>query len=159
MSDEIVLTDVEDHVATVTINRPNRRNAMSNAVVGELTDRIETLSDDEDVHVIVLTGAGDKAFCAGGDLGDQGGGGGMLNMHYERGGFVDLMLAMNESASPIVARVNGHALGGGLGLVLNSDIAIASTDAQLGTPEIKVGLFPMCSPVRNSTPKRPKNSG
>ncbi len=143
MSDEIVLTETEDHVATVTINRPDRRNAMSNEVVERLTERIETLSDDEDVHVIVLTGAGDKAFCAGGDLGDQGGGGGMLQMHYERGGFADLLLTMNRCACPIVARVNGHALGGGLGLVLNSDIAVASTDADLGTPEIKLGLFPM----------------
>lgn len=143
MSDDIVLTEVEDGVATVTINRPNRRNAMSNAVVDELKRSIDDLSTDEEAHVIVLTGAGDKAFCAGGDLMDQGGGGGMLEMHYDRGGFVDLLLTMNRSASPIVSRVNGHALGGGLGLVLNSDIAVASTNAQLGTPEVKVGLFPM----------------
>jgi len=143
MSDDIVLTEIDENVATVTINRPDRRNAMSNAVVEELTERIGDLSEDDDVHCIVLTGAGDKAFCAGGDLGDQGGGGGMLAMHEERGGFADLMLTMNRSTAPIVARVNGLALGGGLGLVLNSDIAVASTDAQLGTPELKVGLFPM----------------
>lgn len=143
MNDDIVVTEIEDGVATVTINRPDRRNAMSNAVVDELTRRISGLSDDEEAQVVVLTGAGDKAFCAGGDLMDQGGGGGMLKMHEERGGFADLLIEMNRCKSPIVSRVNGHALGGGLGLVLNSDIAVASTDAQLGTPEVKVGLFPM----------------
>ncbi len=142
MSEEI-LTEIEDGIATVTINRPNRRNALSGAVVEGLTGRFETLSDNDDVTVIVLTGEGDKAFCAGGDLMDQQMGGGALAMHEDRSGFADMLLAMNQCAKPLIARVNGHALGGGFGLALNCDIAVGSTNATFGTPEIKVGLFPM----------------
>jgi enoyl-CoA hydratase/carnithine racemase len=140
---EDILTDIDGSIATVTINRPNRRNALSGAVVKGLTERFGELSNDDDVTVIVLTGAGDKAFCAGGDLMDQQMGGGALAMHEDRSGFADMLLAMNECAKPIIARVNGHALGGGFGLALNCDIAVGSTDASFGTPEIKVGLFPM----------------
>jgi len=156
MSDDIVLTEIDEGVATVTINRPDRRNALSNALVGKLVDEFEALSENDDARVIVLTGEGDKAFCAGGDLMDQGGGGGMLKMHYERGGFADLMLTMNRCASPIISKVNGHALGGGLGLVLNSDIAVASNGADLGTPEVKVGLFPMMiiSVIQRNLPRK-----
>ena len=143
MSDDIALTDIDDGIATLTINRPNRRNALSNELVGVLIEKFNSLSANDDAQVVVLTGEGEKAFCAGGDLMDQGGGEGVLKMHEDRGRFADLMLAMNDCASPIISRVNGHALGGGLGLVLNSDIAVASTEAQLGTPEVKVGLFPM----------------
>lgn len=145
MSEEqVVLTEVADNgVARLTINRPERRNAMSGAVVAELTKQFGALSDDDDVTVIVLTGAGDRAFCAGGDLMDQQMGGGALQMHFDRGGFAEMLLAMNRCAKPIIARVNGHALGGGFGLALNTDIVVASADATFGTPEIKVGLFPM----------------
>jgi len=156
MSDDIVLTHIEDGIATMTINRPDRRNALSNALVQELIAEFEALSENDEVQVIVLTGKGDKAFCAGGDLMDQGGGGGVLEMHYERGGFADLMLTMNRCASPIVAKVDGDALGGGLGLVLNSDIAVASNEAELGTPEVKVGLFPMMiiSVIQRNLPRK-----
>lgn len=142
MSEEI-LTDIDGKVATVTINRPNRRNALSGAVVGGLTETFRELSDNDDITVVVLTGAGDKAFCAGGDLMDQQMGGGALAMHEDRGGFAEMLLAMNQCAKPLIARVNGHALGGGFGLMLNCDIAVGSTNASFGTPEIKVGLFPM----------------
>ncbi|MFP4597717.1 MAG: enoyl-CoA hydratase/isomerase family protein [Persicimonas sp.] len=140
---EDILTEIDDGIATVTINRPDRRNALSGAVVKGLTERFETLSDNDDVTVIVLTGAGDKAFCAGGDLMDQQMGGGALAMHEDRSGFADMLLAMNQCSKPLIARVNGHALGGGFGLALNCDIAVGSTNATFGTPEIKVGLFPM----------------
>ncbi len=140
---EDILTDIEGGIATVTINRPNRRNALSGAVVKGLTKKFRELSDSDEVTVVVITGAGDKAFCAGGDLMDQQMGGGALAMHEDRGGFADMLLAMNESTKPLIARVNGHALGGGFGLMLNCDIAVGSTNASFGTPEIKVGLFPM----------------
>lgn len=141
MSDVIVI-DVDDFIATVTIDRPERRNALSGAVVEGLIDAFETLSRRDDVRVVVLTGAGDRAFCAGGDLGDQAADG-MLAMHHGRGRFADLLLTMTRSSKPIIARVNGHALGGGFGLALSCDLAVGSTNAQFGTPEIKLGLFPM----------------
>lgn len=139
-----VVVSVEERVATVTINRPERRNALSANVVKMLIDVFEELSDRKDVGVIVLTGAGEKVFCAGGDLGDGGlMSSGALQMHHDRGGFASLLLTMQRCGKPIVGRVNGHALGGGFGLALNCDVVIASERATFGMPEIRVGLFPM----------------
>ncbi|MFU8804811.1 MAG: enoyl-CoA hydratase-related protein [Bradymonadaceae bacterium] len=142
MSEEL-LVDIEGSVARLTINRPDRRNALSSGVVEALGDAFVDLSKNDELRAIILTGAGDKAFCAGGDLGDQRSDGGMLGMHHGRGSFADLLLIMNRCSKPIIARVNGHALGGGFGLLLNCDLAVGSSSALFGTPEIKVGLFPM----------------
>ncbi|AWV91382.1 crotonase [Bradymonas sediminis] len=146
MSDEI-LVDKKDAIATLTINRPARRNALSGAVVRELTRQFGLLSQDATVGVIVLTGAGEKAFCAGADLMDAqaeaAGGKGILGMHEARADFADLLLAMNRCARPIIGRANGHALGGGLGLLLSCDLTVGKVGATFGTPEVKVGLFPM----------------
>jgi len=143
MSTQEVLYEVRDHVAWLTLNRPERRNALNGAAVHALLEAFGTAASDPAVRAIVLTGSGDKAFCAGGDLTDMGGGTG--------GGippFKDLLLAMHESPRPIVARVNGLALGGGLGLAMNCDVVVASPDAKFGTPEIGVGLYPwMILPV------------
>ncbi len=138
-----VLVSVAARIATLTINRPQRRNALSREVVRELNAQIIALGQREDVGVIVLTGAGDRAFCAGGDLADQQGGEGALAMHHDRGAFAQLLLTMSESARPLIARVNGHALGGGFGLALSCDLVVASDSASFGMPEVRVGLFPM----------------
>lgn len=130
-------------VARLTICRQTRRNALSAGVVEGLIAGLAQLSDNADVRAIVLTGEGERAFCAGGDLGDQLPEGGMLGMHRARGRFAELILAMRRSPKPLIARVNGHALGGGFGLVLASDLAVAADHATFGTPEVKVGLFPM----------------
>lgn len=141
---EVLVAVGEGGVATVTINRPQRRNALSGDVVRGLTRAFEVLSRTDGARVIVLTGAGDKAFCAGADLaGQSADGDGLIGMHHGRAGFVELLLAMQRCARPIIGRVNGLALGGGFGLVLGCDLVVASEAAQLGTPEIKVGLFPM----------------
>lgn len=135
----------ERGVATVTIDRPARRNALNEQVLRELLAGFERASSDPSVRVVVLTGAGDKAFCAGGDLAPGGamGGGGLLAMHWGRGAFVDVLLAMRRVGKPIIARVAGHAMGGGFGLMLACDLVVAREDAKLGCPEINVGLFPM----------------
>ena len=132
---------VRDAVARVTLNRPDKRNPLSPSVIGALLAAIDRARDDEAVRVIVITGAG-KVFSAGGDLSAMGtsgasGGAGIA------GTLPDLFIAMNRCGKPIVARVNGHALAGGCGLVAACDMAIASADALLGTPEINVGLWPM----------------
>lgn len=138
-----VLVSRQETVATVTINRPDRRNSLSQGVVTGLRDAFRELDNDPHVKVIILTGAGDKAFCAGGDVSDFASAEGMLAMHWARAGFAELMKEMQRLSKPILARVNGLALGGGFGLALNCDLAVAAESAEFGTPEIKLGLFPM----------------
>ena len=142
MSDDVKV-EVEQRIATITIDRPARRNALSMAVVDALIEAIQECSDRDDVGVVVLTGAGDRVFCAGGDLMDQQSADGMLGMHEGRGKFAELMVAMQRSKRPIIARINGHALGGGFGLALGCDLVVSRDDITFGMPEVKVGLFPM----------------
>lgn len=128
-------------VARVTLFNPERRNAIGPQMVNELLYAIDDAHADEDVRVIVLTGEG-KAFCAGGDFAQMTGGADGPELP-PKGDYADLLLAMTRTEKPIVARVNGHAMGGGLGLVAAATFAIATEEAKLGTPEIDVGLFPM----------------
>ncbi|WP_437726598.1 enoyl-CoA hydratase/isomerase family protein [Sorangium sp. So ce861] len=128
-------------VLRLTLNNPGRKNAIGPAMVNELLHALEAGMADEAVRCVVLTGAGD-AFCAGGDFAQLTGAEG-APAPEPKGDYADLLLAMANSSKPIVARVNGHALGGGLGLVAASHVAIAARGAKLGTPEINVGLFPM----------------
>ncbi|KYF89894.1 enoyl-CoA hydratase [Sorangium cellulosum] len=128
-------------VLRLTLNNPGRKNAIGPAMVNELLHALEAGMADEAVRCVVLTGAGD-AFCAGGDFAQLTGAEG-APAPAPKGDYADLLLAMANSSKPIVARVNGHALGGGLGLVAASHFAIAARGAKLGTPEINVGLFPM----------------
>lgn len=137
-----VLYQVDSRVATLTINRPERRNAITPAVMAELKNRFDKASADPDVWAIVLTGAG-GTFCAGADLtGTFGKEKSFLQMHEDRRAFADLLLAMNKCRKPILAAVQGYCLAGGMGLCLSSDMAIASEEAQFGLPEIKRGLWP-----------------
>ncbi|MEL6180947.1 MAG: enoyl-CoA hydratase-related protein [Myxococcota bacterium] len=142
MSESIVLYNCTDGIATVTLNRPKRRNALSPELIAELMATFTALKADPEARVVVITGAGEKAFCAGGDLGSQVGSG-LLELHNGREAFVELFRVMFGLGKPIIARVQGMCLGGGLGLMLACDLAIASDTATFGTPEIKVGLFPM----------------
>lgn len=128
-------------VLRLTLNNPWRKNAIGPAMVNELLLALEAGMADEAVRCVVLTGAGD-AFCAGGDFAQLSGAEGAPQPEV-KGDYADLLLAMANASKPIVARVNGHALGGGLGLVAASHVAIGARGAKLGTPEINVGLFPM----------------
>ncbi len=137
-----VLVEREGHVARLVINRPERRNALSWEVVGLLRDRLAELRADRDVRVVVLTGAGDRAFCAGADLGGMAEGAGYLDLHDARGELAELFRDLWSLGKPTVARVRGYALAGGFGLALACDLVVAADDAQFGTPEIDVGLWP-----------------
>ncbi|RKH19501.1 crotonase [Corallococcus praedator] len=135
--------EVQGPQAQLTIDRPRARNALSPGVIQGLLDALERADADPAVRVLVLTGAGEKVFCAGGDLGAMAGDGGFLATHEGRRAYGRLLTRFQEVRKPTVARVNGHALAGGLGLVLACDLAVAVEGADLGTPEIDVGLFPM----------------
>ncbi|GAB4342285.1 MAG: enoyl-CoA hydratase/isomerase family protein [Candidatus Abyssubacteria bacterium] len=137
-----VLYDVKDMVATITMNRPERRNALNQNVMAGLNRYLDQAGADPGVSAIILTGAAGN-FCSGADLG--GGFGGeqsYLEMHYDRGRYAELLVKMNACKKPILAAVEGYCLAGGMGLCLSSDVVIASEDAQFGLPEIKRGLWP-----------------
>ncbi len=138
----MVRYEVLDGRATITIDDPDRRNAMSNHVMAALVEAVASATDDPEVRVLVITGAGDKAFSAGGDLS-----GGFMDTpiasHGSRGALADLFRSLRRCGKPVIARVNGHALGGGFGLAAACDIVIAVEDALMGTPEVRVGLWPM----------------
>jgi enoyl-CoA hydratase/carnithine racemase len=128
-------------VETLTLHYPERRNAIGPRMTNELLWALEDACAADEVRAVVLTGEG-KAFCSGGDFAEMTSGGSEVALPH-KGDYADLLLALVRSDKPIVARVNGHAMGGGLGLVAASTFAVASTEARLGTPEIDVGLFPM----------------
>jgi enoyl-CoA hydratase/carnithine racemase len=135
-----LLVSVDASIATVTLNRPERRNALGAQMTNELLYAFDDAAADDEVRCTVLTGAG-SAFCAGADLGQLTGVADALELP-PKGGYDDLLRMMTRTTKPIVARVNGHAMGGGLGLVAASSLAIASSDAKFGAPEVKLGLFP-----------------
>lgn len=152
-----VLYEVRDRVARVTIDRPARRNALSWKVVGELRDALALAKVDDDVRVVVLTGAGEQAFCAGADLGGMADGDSFLSLHEGRGGIAELFRDLYALGKPTIARVRGYALAGGFGLALACDLVVAADDAVFGTPEIDVGLWPHMITVpliRSMAPKR-----
>jgi enoyl-CoA hydratase/carnithine racemase len=164
--DETIAYAVTDHVARITLNRPEARNALNDQMTDELLAAFERAKADQDVRVIVLTGAGDKAFCAGADLGGLGAqlrerpdgaatrtGGDPIR----DSGPYRLFTALPRLGKPIIARLAGHAIAGGLGLAVGCDLAIAADDVRLGTPEVNVGLWPMMIMAiinRNVPPKQ-----
>lgn len=144
-------------IARVTIDRPERRNSMSFGVMQGLRDGVARAKTDDAVRVVVLTGAGEKAFCAGADLGSGGIADGAAAAHEGRGMLAALFRDLWELGKPTIARVRGYALAGGFGLALACDFVVAADDAQFGTPEINVGLWPYMITVpllRSMPPKR-----
>jgi len=141
VADEL-LCEVDGAVARLTINRPEQRNSLSGPVMSGLRERLGQLKVDDAVRVVVLTGAGDRAFCSGADLGGMREGASHLEVHEGRGHMAELFREMWGLGKPIVARVRGYALAGGFGLALACDFVIAADDAQFGTPEVNVGLWP-----------------
>ncbi len=132
-----------EHVARVTIDRPEVRNAVDAATERELQEIWETIERDPEVRVVVLTGAGDKAFSAGADMKSASGASGLEYWAQPRpGGFGGIALRTTLDV-PIVARVNGFALGGGFEMVLGCDIVVACEDADFGFPEPRVGRMPL----------------
>ena len=139
---EQVLLVADGHVATVTLNRPEQRNPLSAVMLRDLAAAFQWCHDESDVRVVILTGAG-RVFCAGADLSSFDGEMTGLERYRSRDLFVDLFILMAELGKPIVGRINGHALAGGLGLACSCDILVSVDTATFGTPEINVGIWPM----------------
>src|SRR5207253_4227833 len=131
-----------DALATLTINRPDARNALSHEMVTDLRQALRDAKRDPAARVIVITGAG-SIFCAGADLNSFRRHQPELDRYFQRRQLADLFVDMTELGKPTVARVNGHALAGGFGLAAACDLAIAVSEAQFGMPEVNVGVFPL----------------
>lgn len=132
--------EIKDAAAWLTINRPEKRNALSEKVVDAILEQLDRIETMNRVRAVCITGAGDKAFCSGADLGDMGKTGSSLNFPAK---IAELLRKMANYPKPTVARVNGDCMAGGMGLMLACDMAYARQSARFATPEVKVGLFPM----------------
>lgn len=141
MSDDL-LYEVKDRTAFLTINREDRRNAITQEMISLLHAFLDRADQDEAVRAVCLTAKGDRAFCSGADLGLTLAGEGEDRLAGAKN-YAALMKKMARFGKPSVARVNGVCLAGGLGLMLSCDIVIARNDASFWTPEVNVGIFPM----------------
>jgi len=141
MSEEPVLYEVADHVATITLNRPDVRNAMNTALREAMLRHFTALSTNDDVRVIVVTGAGDRAFSAGADIREfveaQ-----TPTRFREQRRRLEFRQVMERCPQPIIAAIRGVALGGGLELALACDLRVASKAAKIGLPEVTLGIYP-----------------
>lgn len=141
MSGDIVLHEHRGAALWITLNRPEKRNAINSDVIAGIAAGIALAQSDPGMRCIVLTGAGDKAFCAGGDL--QPGGGFNFDFAQPRTPYGNLMRQAQDCPLPILAVVNGSCVAGGMGLLALADVAISVDTAKFGLPEVKIGLFPM----------------
>jgi enoyl-CoA hydratase len=139
---ELVSYEVADGIATVMLNNPEKRNMLSGQMLAELVDAMKTARDSEDVRAVVLTGAGDKVFCAGADLGGFAADASLVQKHFASDLFLEFFRLMPRLGKPSLCAANGHVLAGGMGLALSCDLVIAKEGATFGTPEINVGAFP-----------------
>jgi enoyl-CoA hydratase len=139
---EVVKYEVAEGVATVTLNDPEKCNMLSGQMLTELVDAMKTARDDEEARAVVLTGAGDKAFCAGADLGGFAADVPLVAKHFATDLFLEFFRMMPRLGKPSLCAANGHVLAGGMGLALSCDLVIAKQGATFGTPEINVGAFP-----------------
>ena len=137
---QVVLLEKEGGIATITINRPDKLNALSPEVRVGLAMALEQIRQDAEVRVAVITGAGEKAFIAGADIAEFKGKSGVQGYHYIQTG--DIYTAVERFPKPVIAMINGFCLGGGCELALACDIRIAGDKAKLGQPETNLGLIP-----------------
>jgi enoyl-CoA hydratase/carnithine racemase len=141
MSEAAVLHDKRGAAFWITINRPDKRNALNADVIAGVARGYELAQQDPEVRAIVLTGAGEKAFCAGADL--QPGKAFAFDYARPTTDYADLLRAAQNCRIPSIARVNGTCMAGGMGLLCMTDLAIAHEQVLFGLPEVKVGVFPM----------------
>lgn len=137
-----ILVTTEDKITTITINRPSKLNALNKETIAELSEAIDSAEDDENTRVIILTGSGEKAFVAGADIAE------FADFSPEQGkelaahGQEILFNKVENCSKPVIAAVNGFALGGGLELAMSAHFRIASDNARVGLPEVSLGVIP-----------------
>ncbi len=141
MTGRIVLHERRGAAFRITLNRPEKRNAINNELIAGVAAGLAAAEADPEVRCIVLTGVGDRAFCAGGDL--QPGGGFNFDFARPRTPYGDLLRQAQDCPLPIVVAVNGACVAGGMGFLAMADMAVAVESAKFGLPEAKIGLFPM----------------
>jgi enoyl-CoA hydratase/carnithine racemase len=150
-----VLLEKRGQALWISINRPEKRNALNAEVIAGVVRGYRDAHDDPAIRVIVLTGAGDKAFCAGADLQNTGG---AFAMDFARPNvdYADLLRLSQNATKPAIARVNGVCMAGGMGLLCMTDMAVAADHVLFGLPEVKVGVFPMqvMSLLQSIAPRR-----
>ena len=137
-----VVVDLNEGIAVVTINRPKKLNALNKETIAELHSALEALDKDQEVKAVILIGSGEKAFVAGADISE------FADFSVEQGGELaaqgqeELFTFVEEMGTPIIAAVNGFALGGGLELAMSCHFRIASPNAKMGLPEVSLGVIP-----------------
>ena len=139
---ENILIEKQDNIAVITINRPTKLNALNKATIQELHDGFKSLNEDKSVKAIIVTGSGEKAFVAGADISE------FANFSVEEGGKLAaegqrlLFDFVQNLSTPVIAAVNGFALGGGLELAMSCHFRVASDNAKMGLPEVTLGVIP-----------------
>jgi enoyl-CoA hydratase len=139
---ENILVSTSERIATITINRPNQLNALNKATISELNAALNAANNDPAVRVVILTGSGEKSFVAGADIKE------FADFSIAQGGELaqkgqELLFSFIENMSkPVIAAVNGFALGGGLELAMSAHIRVASSNARMGLPEVSLGVIP-----------------
>jgi enoyl-CoA hydratase len=141
MTYEHLILKVEDSIGFLTINRPAALNALNTAVLNELYQAVQNIEEDENIRVLIITGAGEKAFVAGADITELSRLNALQGKYFVANGH-QTMSAFQKLPIPVIAAVNGFALGGGLELALACDFIYASENAKFGLPEITLGLIP-----------------
>ncbi len=142
MNFDTILVEQSSGLATIIINRPKKLNALNKATIQELHEAFKALNENSDVKVIILTGSGEKAFVAGADISE------FAHFSVEEGGLLarkgqELLFNFVENlATPVIAAVNGFALGGGLELAMACHFRVASDNAKMGLPEVSLGVIP-----------------
>ncbi|MDR6861502.1 enoyl-CoA hydratase/isomerase family protein [Variovorax guangxiensis] len=149
-----VLHERRDRSFWITINRPEKRNAVHAGVIAGIREGLRLAHSNPDVRAVILTAAGEKAFCAGGDL--QPGNAFAFDFSRPSVDYADLLREAQNATLPIVVRVNGTCMAGGMGLLCMADMAVAADHALFGLPEVKLGLFPMqvLSLLQDLVPRR-----
>ncbi|MBI5249762.1 MAG: enoyl-CoA hydratase/isomerase family protein [Desulfomonile tiedjei] len=140
MSEPELLYEIRANAAWITINRESRRNALSQEILDLFFEYLDRAAADDRVRAVCLTAVGEKSFCSGADLASAAGAQGHMAGARK---YAELLKKMAGFPKPMVARVNGHCMAGGMGFMLSCDLVYAKEDAKFGTPELNVGLFPM----------------